>query len=157
MRGSTHLSVAAAILPQRLLVRDALLKMPENREMPIAAELTLADPDGTPITASFDFAHTAPRIWEIAVDTDTGRMLLSQAGDRLQVGGQDVPLGPPAEYPTLYARFAELIAARRSDVDATPLELVADAFLLGRREPAPAFVDPLATVAPADLSEYMLR
>ena len=28
----------------------------------------------------------------------------------------------------------ELIATGRSDVDSTPLELVADAFLLGRRE-----------------------
>lgn len=51
------------------------------------------------------------------------------------------PVEPAAEYPELYARFAELIAARESDADAAPLRLVADAFLLattrtvGRFEP----------------------
>jgi D-galactose 1-dehydrogenase/L-arabinose 1- dehydrogenase len=42
------------------------------------------------------------------------------------------------EYPRLYARFAELIARRESDVDTRPLQLVADAFLLAdRRTVAP--------------------
>ncbi len=58
--------------------------------------------------------------------------------------GHEVALGPNAEYPALYAHFAQLIAAGRCDVDATPLQLVADAFLRGRREGAPTFVDPAA-------------
>ena len=38
-----------------------------------------------------------------------------------------------AEYPALYARFDALLRAGESDVDAAPLRLVADAFMLGRR------------------------
>ena len=45
------------------------------------------------------------------------------------------------EYPALYARFHELIRRGDSDVDIAPFRLVADAFLLGRREPTEAFVD----------------
>ncbi|HYW15227.1 MAG TPA: gfo/Idh/MocA family oxidoreductase, partial [Allosphingosinicella sp.] len=46
----------------------------------------------------------------------------------------------PGEYPSLYARFAELIEARRSDVDREPLRIVADAFLVGRREMVEPFL-----------------
>ena len=142
--GINALSVAAGILPKRLFLRDALLKVPENCATPIAAELTLADADATPISASFDFLQTGPYTWEIAVDTDAGRLLLSEGGARLALDGRETPLQPHPEYPTLYAHFAALIAEQRCDVDATPLTLVADAFLLGRREAAPAFVDPAA-------------
>ncbi|WP_425531564.1 hypothetical protein [Chromohalobacter nigrandesensis] len=44
-----------------------------------------------------------------------------------------------AEYPGLYARFAELIANGESDVDVAPLRHVADAFLLGQRVEVGAF------------------
>lgn len=43
------------------------------------------------------------------------------------------------EYARLYRRFAELIERGESDVDLRPLQLVADAFLLGRRREGPAF------------------
>jgi D-galactose 1-dehydrogenase len=39
----------------------------------------------------------------------------------------------------MYSRFASLVRSRSSDVDTAPLRLVADAFLLGRREPTEAF------------------
>jgi D-galactose 1-dehydrogenase len=140
--GINALSIASRILPKRLFVRAALLKYPENCATPIAAELTLADADDTPISASFDFLQTGPQTWEIAVDTDEGHLLLSHGGARLVLAGRETPLLPHTEYSALYAHFAELIAKQRSDVDATPLALVADAFLLGRREAAPAFFDP---------------
>jgi len=131
-----------------LLLHDALLKFPENCATPIAAELTLADADATPITASFDFLQTGPQTWEIAVDTDDARLLLADGGSRLLLDGREVQLGPSEEYPALYAHFAQLIAAGRSDADATPLRLVADAFLRGRRVVAPPFVDPAAGARP---------
>ncbi len=136
------------ILPKRLLLRDALLKFPENCATPIAADLTFADADATPVTASFDFLQTGPQTWEISVETDAERLLLSRGGDRLSLDGREVPLGAAAEYPALYTQFAELIATGRSDVDSTPLELVADAFLLGRREDCAAFVDGTSTARP---------
>jgi hypothetical protein len=40
----------------------------------------------------------------------------------------------PGEYPDIYARFAQLIDERRSDVDVAPLRLVADCLLAGRRQ-----------------------
>jgi hypothetical protein len=46
---------------------------------------------------------------------------------------------PNREYPRLYARFAELIAAGESDVDIRPFQLVADAFLLGKRSSSAPF------------------
>ena len=46
-----------------------------------------------------------------------------------------------AGVPKLYAHFASLIAQQRSDVDWTPLRLVADAFMRCRQAPAPAFED----------------
>ena len=46
-----------------------------------------------------------------------------------------------AEYRGLYRRFVELTATGASDVDLTPLRLVADAFLLGRRQIVEPFED----------------
>ena len=129
------------ILPKRLFVRAALLALPENCATPIAAELTLADAAETPVTASFDFLQTGPQTWDIEAETAGGTLLLQQGGRRLIVAGREVPLAPSAEYPALYSHFAELIAAGRSDADALPLRLVADAFLVGRHRTAPAFVD----------------
>ena len=50
----------------------------------------------------------------------------------------------PGEYPSLYARFAELVEAGESDVDREPLRIVADAFLVGRRE----IVEPFGSRGP---------
>ena len=48
---------------------------------------------------------------------------------------------PEREYPLIYRRFADLLAARESDVDASPLRIFADAFLVGRRETTEPFFD----------------
>lgn len=77
----------------------------------------------------------------IEVDTDGGTLRLSHGGSKLWIDDALVHERPEAEYPGLYARFAELIAAGASDVDVTPLRHVADAFLLGRRVAALAFVE----------------
>ena len=44
------------------------------------------------------------------------------------------------EYPSLYDRFATLIAARESEVDREPLRIAADAFLVARRETVEPFL-----------------
>ena len=48
---------------------------------------------------------------------------------------------PEAEYPMLYRRFAEIVQAGVSDVDLAPLQHVADAFMLGKRNVVEAFFD----------------
>ena len=45
------------------------------------------------------------------------------------------------EYPRLYARMAELLRMRASEMDMAPMTLVADAFLLGRRITVEAFIE----------------
>jgi L-arabinose 1- dehydrogenase len=51
----------------------------------------------------------------------------------LIIDRDEIDVGPEREYPSLYARFLELIASGASDVDVRPLQHVADAMLLGRR------------------------
>jgi D-galactose 1-dehydrogenase len=139
--GINALSIATAILPNPFFLRRAELYIPENRQAPIQAELGFTDTAGIPIEASFDFLQTGPQSWDIEIDTDDGALRLSNGGARMWVDGALVHEGPDAEYPGLYARFADLVASRQSDVDITPLRHVADAFLLGRRHVAPAFVE----------------
>ena len=76
----------------------------------------------------------------IAIETDDGNVIeIRDGGVALTIDGRDQKLEARREYPAMYARFAELIAARESEVDATPLRLVADAFLVATREHVAAF------------------
>jgi D-galactose 1-dehydrogenase len=68
-------------------------------------------------------------------------MLLSSGGATLAIDGKTVHDEPEAEYPMLYRRFAEIIQAGTSDVDLAPLQHVADAFMLGKRNVVEAFYD----------------
>lgn len=136
--GINALSIATRILPAPLFVEAARLDVPENRDQPIAASLRFRTGDATG-TAEFDFLHAGAPCWDIAVDTDRGTLRLRQGGAVLELPDGAPPLEREGEYPALYARFAGLAAGGRSDVDATPLRLVADAMLVARRVKAPAF------------------
>ena len=140
--GINALSVAVKILPLPIFVTDALLRYPEDCQTPIAAELRLSDEKQTEIEASFDFLQEGPPTWSITVDTDAGCMLMSDGGKRLCIDDGEIRLPDAAEYPLLYQRFAQLISNGDSEADTTPLRLVADAFMLGRRVDAPRFQDP---------------
>jgi D-galactose 1-dehydrogenase len=139
--GINALSILTHILPRPVFVTSAELSFPANRQAPIAANLTLADATGLPISAEFDFRQTGPQSWDIVADTDWGRMNLSGGGARMAVDGNVVAEGPETEYRGLYRRFVELAATGASDVDLAPLRLVADAFLLGKRSIVEPFVD----------------
>ncbi|OYU15295.1 MAG: galactose 1-dehydrogenase [Alphaproteobacteria bacterium PA4] len=136
--GINALSIATAILPQPLFVTAAQLDFPANRGAPIAAALTLAQGDSV-VTAGFDFLQAGPQSWDIAVETDTGSLLLRDGGATLVIDGVGQALAETGEYPGLYRHFAACIAAGRSDVDLAPLALVADAFLIGARREVAAF------------------
>jgi D-galactose 1-dehydrogenase len=139
--GVNALSIATAVLPRPFFLTAATLHVPENRQSPIQAELAFVDTAGVPVTAELDFLQTGPQSWDIEVDTDEGALRLSHGGSRLWIDGVLTHEEPEAEYPGLYARFAELVASGASDVDVSPLRHVADAFLLGRRQTAPAFIE----------------
>ncbi len=139
--GINALSILTRILPQSLFVRSADLAFPANRDAPIAATLSIADAAGLPISADFDFRQTGPQTWDIDVDTDEGPVSLSSGGAKLFADGELRLEAVKAEYTQLYRRFLELAEAGESDVDLAPFQLVADAFLLGRRRAAEPFED----------------
>lgn len=139
--GINALSILTHILPRPFFLTSAELAFPENRAAPIAADLVFEDTMGLPIRAAFDFRQTGPQTWDIRVDTDAGELVLSSGGARLAHDGRALVAEKEAEYPAIYRRFVELIAAGASDVDATPLQHVADAFMLGRRRTVEPFVE----------------
>ena len=88
-----------------------------------------------------DFLQTGPQTWNIGIETDAGVLELSLGGKVLSIDGREVPTSDVGEYAGLYAHFAELVKNRRLDVDTAPLQLVADAFLCGRRLAVAPFVE----------------
>ena len=139
--GINALSILTRLLPPPVFVTRADLDFPVNCAAPIAVELDMADATGLPIKAVFDFRQTGPQTWDIRFETDHGPLVLSSGGARLNDGEMPVVDATKEEYPQLYRRFAELAAQGESDVDLAPLQLVADAFLLGRRRIVEAFED----------------
>ena len=135
--GINALSIATAILPDPIIVEAAELGVPSNRAAPLTASLRMRS-GSAPVSAEFDFLHQGPQQWDIVVDTDAGLLTLREGGRVLEYEGSIVE-GIDQEYPRLYERFATLIVTRQSDVDARPLRLVADAFLLASRHGTPEF------------------
>jgi D-galactose 1-dehydrogenase len=138
--GINALSILTRIVPGAWLLKNANLSFPQNCATPIAATLTL-EGGGIPAQVDLDFLQTGPQTWSIDVETDSGRLELSMGGKDLTLDGRAMTIPPSAEYPALYAHFAELLHNHRSDVDIVPLQLVADAFLCGRRTEVAAFVE----------------
>ncbi len=137
--GINALSILTRIIPGNLVLRDATLHFPSNCECPIAATVNLGDQHGAPIHMDLNFRHTGTESWDIEVQTDDGTLLLSKGAGVLQIDGRPVAVPQATEYSRLYAHFAGLIGAHRSDTDIAPLTLVADAFLCGRRVEVEAF------------------
>lgn len=138
--GINALSIVTHILPA-MFITSAVLDFPENRASPVAAHVNFRTSDGLPVTMELDWLQTGPQSWDILADTDKGKMVLSGGGTRLAVDGKVVHDEPEAEYPELYRRFAETVRAGISDVDLAPLQHVADAFMLGKRNVVEAFFD----------------
>ncbi|HVJ00917.1 MAG TPA: gfo/Idh/MocA family oxidoreductase, partial [Sphingomonas sp.] len=125
-------------LPAPMLLQSAALRFPSNRDAPIAADLDYTHV-GAPVRVEFDFDQRGPQTWDIHVETDGGKLTLSLGASKLAINGEPVDVGDEPEYARLYRHFAELLAARQSDVDLSPFRHVADAFLLGRRSTTIAF------------------
>jgi D-galactose 1-dehydrogenase len=139
--GINALSILTRIIPGTLVLQSAELSYPSNCQTPIAARLVLADERGATAHVELDFLHTGPQIWNIDVDTDAGRLNLSLGGKVLTLNCAAVGAVQNTEYANLYAHFAALLRRRSSDVDSAPLQLVADAFLCGRRVEVAPFIE----------------
>ncbi len=132
--GINAFSVATAILPGPLFAKSAELHVPENAHTPIAvdAEFTGPEADG-PLTASLDWRATGGEEWTIRVRTaDELSVELRDGGKRLLVDGKEQDCEGMGEYPSIYARFLDLVDNRQSEMDVAPLRLVADCLLVGR-------------------------
>ena len=129
--GINALSILTEILPGPHLVESAGMTVPEGRATPISAELSLRS-GGVPVAMSLDWLAEGDPLWRIKVETEAGTLRLDEGGGRLTIDGARVETDGPGEYPGLYADFAALLREGRSDTDARPLRVVADAMLRGR-------------------------
>jgi D-galactose 1-dehydrogenase len=134
------LSILTRIIPGAVVLKDAELSFPGNCQTPIAAKLVI-DSQGVRGDVDLDFLQTGIQTWDILVDTDAGQLRLSMGGKMMAVDGRPVEIARTSEYANLYAHFEELVRGRRIDADLAPLQLVADAFLCGRRLEVDPFVE----------------
>ncbi|RJE82714.1 Gfo/Idh/MocA family protein [Paracoccus onubensis] len=135
--GINALSILTEILPTPLHLTGAEMDFPANRQAPIAARLDFAQN----IQADFDFRQEGPQTWDMEFETSGGHLALRMGGNMLEIDGKETAGESDimGEYPALYACMTELVRDRRSDVDLSPMMLVADAFTLGRRNIVDAF------------------
>ncbi|HTJ57963.1 MAG TPA: Gfo/Idh/MocA family oxidoreductase [Devosiaceae bacterium] len=140
--GINALSIFSKIMPFPAFVESAQLKFPSNKQTPVDVEIVFkSDEKHQPkMSAGFNWLEESGEIWTISVETEKGDQIkLEKGGSVLRVNGVVKVEKPSEEYEGIYERFAELLKKNKSDVDAAPLRLVADAFLLGSRENVDAF------------------
>jgi predicted dehydrogenase len=127
--GINALSILTTILPGAVRIDRSVLDVPANRTAPVAARLTghCGEAD---LAVRLDFLKTGDQQWTIDVDTDSGKLRLSEGGAVCTIDGVAMETESTGEYPRLYHRFRQLVAERRSDVDLNPLRIVADALLV---------------------------
>lgn len=131
--GINALSILTEILPEPAHLSAAELEFPANRDTPIAASLTFSHPSGGAISAVFDWRQEGPQTWDIDIETENGKLKLSNGGATLTIDGVAEQQGSDREYAGLYRRMAECVRDGVSDADLSPMVHVADAFTLGRR------------------------
>lgn len=139
--GINALSVIARLFATPPFVRAAELRIAANHAAPLSAILHFGSLDGDGrMEMHMDWGHTGPDQREIRITTRCGHDLaLLDSGGRLVIDGTVVLEEKRAEYPMLYARFADLLRRGQSEADLTPLKMTLDALALGTRIPLPAF------------------
>jgi len=139
--GINALSMLTELIGESVLLQQSKLWFPENKQTPIAADLSLLTPSGVPIEIELDWRQKHDETWQIELQTDQQTILISQGGEQLLVDGKPCEIKHENEYHAIYARFSQLINSQRSDVDLTPLIITSDAFMLGERHTVDAFTD----------------
>jgi D-galactose 1-dehydrogenase len=141
--GINAFSIVTRILPAPILVAESVLEIPRNRATPIAAKIRFKPSwaGEADLAAELDWRQTGEQTWNIAIATGDGEeFLLRKGGCELLVEGRVAVAAPMREYEAIYEHFAGLLKTGRSHIDAAPLELVSDCFMLGRQVAAEAFV-----------------
>jgi D-galactose 1-dehydrogenase len=134
--GINALSIFTKILPFPAFVESAALKFPANRQTPVDVEIVFKSTQKHQprMSAGFNWLEESGEIWTIAIETQKGTKLeLEKGGTVLKVDGTQTVANPSEEYEAIYERFAKLLKKGKSEMDGSPLRLIADAFLLGAR------------------------
>ena len=132
--GINALSIITALLPFPIFIDRSDMYFPANRATPIAADVTFRGGGLTSMTCALDWRQQGEQTWTIDVGLkDGGSLQLTHGGTRLFVDGVARISEPDSEYRRIYRRFHDLIGRETSDVDAAPLRLVADAYMMGTR------------------------
>lgn len=139
--GINALSILTEILPGPIHVTKARFEVPANAFTPIGAEITMQGRGHIPIDVVFDWRQQGPQSWDIIVQAQGQTMALHNGGATMTVDGAQISTAPDAEYPIMYAMFAELVRTRTSNADISPLRLCADAYLTGAHVATDAFHD----------------
>lgn len=135
--GINALSIAERIVTGPLVVAEARLQVPVNVQTPIASTIRFVGEDSS---AEFDWSADCQEDWSVSVTTVTGRTVaLHEGGATLFIDGQQQVLSGLHGYPSIYDRFAAIVAAGEVDLDLEPLRIVCDVFLVGQREMIDAF------------------
>lgn len=134
--GINALSIFTKILPFPAFVESAVLKFPANRQTPVDTEIVFKSTQKhqPKMSAGFNWLEESGEIWTIAIETEKGTKLkLEKGGTVLKVNDKQTVANPSEEYEAIYERFAKLLKKGKSEMDGSPLRLIADAFLLGAR------------------------
>jgi D-galactose 1-dehydrogenase len=130
-------------MPSPIFVTSSVLEVPSNRATPIAAQIRFKPSMGgeADLSAGLDWRQTGEQSWNIDVETADGlKLALRKGGTELIINSKPSLAEPSQEYEAIYAHFAELLKAGRTHIDAEPLQLVSDCFMLGRRVETQAFL-----------------
>lgn len=144
--GINALSIVTEILDGTLHPVSAEFLQPENKSTPIAADIEFAYSGGGRIEANFDWRERGEQQWNIQIQTSDGELTLTDGGAIMLVNGTQVKNTEQFErmandsasntlsneYRRLYGRMADLIRTQQSDVDLTPLQLIADSYTLAK-------------------------
>ena len=140
--GINALSIFTKVMPFPVFVSTSKLTFPANRQTPIDVEITFKSGQAhkPELSAGFNWLEESGEIWTIRFETGTGDVLRLEGGGRsLRINDELVLKHGDAEYGAMYDHFADLLDAGRSDVDAAPLRLMSDVFLMGARVTGPDF------------------
>ena len=135
--GINAMSIFTRIMPFPVFVKSARLAFPANRQTPVDVEIEFksAQKHQPRLSGGFNWLEETGEIWTIAIETQSGSQLkLEKGGTVLKIGDRTAIEEPSEEYEKIYARFAKLLRKGESEMDGSPLRLIADAFLLGARD-----------------------
>lgn len=140
--GINAFSIFTKVMPFPVFVERSRLTFPANRQTPVDADIVFksGQPHRPSFSAGFNWLEESGEIWTIRFQTGTGdEVKLENGGRKLSVNGAVVLEHGDAEYAGIYDRFADLLDRHESDVDAAPLRLMSDVFLMAARENGPDF------------------